>query len=295
MAKEDRKVGQRVPPRRRAITAADTGLPDGYRTEPWGRYRPGALQAALIWLGRVSLLHHGRMRHRFTNLICRLGSPLDVTFQGARYRIEGRNNLMEYGLLLAPDYNGEEIRFLSAALAEGGVAVDIGANIGLYALPMARAVGASGRVVAIDANPGVLDRLSVNAALSDLSGRITVVNCAVGDKAGQVDLTIRRDDLSIVTVRESDTGSLPMRPLADILRDAGLACVDALKIDIEGYEDAALAPFIEAADEAMLPRRISIERGGKDGSDYPGCAAAFARRGYRLIGRTRSNSLYERA
>jgi FkbM family methyltransferase len=294
VAEENRKVNRRTPPRRRALTEADTGLPDGYRTEPWGRYRPGALQSALIWLGRATFLHRGRLRHRFTNLICRLGSPLDVTFQDARYRIEGRNNLMEYGLLLVPRYNGEEIGFLSAVLAEGGVAIDIGANIGLYALPMARKAGVTGRVVAIDANPGVLDRLSVNAALSGLSGRITVVNCAVGDKPGQVDLTIRRDDLSIVTVQESDTGSLPMRPLADILNDAGVTKVDALKIDIEGYEDAALAPFIDTAAEPMLPRRISIERGGKDGGDYPGCAAAFARRGYRLVGRTRSNSLYER-
>ena len=40
-----------------------------------------------------------------------------------------------------------------------------------------------------------------------------------------------------------------------------------------------------------VARRIVIEHPEPD-ADYPGCAAAFARRGYRLVARTRNNSLY---
>ncbi|MEZ5762094.1 MAG: FkbM family methyltransferase [Paracoccaceae bacterium] len=278
----------------RALSAADTRLPDGYETAPWGAYAPGVLQRALIGIARGSFLHRGRMRYLMTMLIRRLGTPLDVTFQGLRYRIEGRNNLMDYGLLLHPDYNGEEIRFLRGACAEGGVAVDIGANIGLYSLPLARAVGQGGRVISIDANAAVLQRLKVNARLSGLDN-ITAVACAVGDSIGQVDLEIAHSDLAIVSVTPSAQGSIPLRPLRDILSDAGITRVDALKIDIEGFEDAALVPFLETAPDAMLPRRISIERGGPGGTDYQGCAAAFARKGYRLVGRTRLNSFYERS
>ena len=277
----------------RAITAAETALPSGYRDAPWGAHRPNAVQSVLIKLARHTFLHHGRARHRLTNLITRLGRPLDVEFRNCRYRIEGRNNLMEYGLLLHPSYNSQEIDFLTEGCRKDGVAVDIGANIGLYSLPLAMAVGARGRVIAIDANAGVLARMVFNAESSGLS-QIMPVHCAVGDHDGKVDLSIYRDDLSIVSVSESKTGAVPMQPLATILASQGVKRVDVLKIDIEGFEDVALAPFLETAPEEMLPRRIVLERGGPDGGDYMGCVAAFKRRGYKLAGRTRSNSLYRR-
>ena len=228
-----------------------------------------------------------------TRTIMALGWPLDVEFRGCRVRIEGRNNLMDYGLLLHPGYNGDEIGFLAAGCREGGVCVDIGANIGLYSLPLARAVGASGRVIAIDANPGVLARLEFNARASGLS-QVVPLHCAVGEHDGRVDLAIRRDDLSIVSVRDNATGAIEMRPLLDILRGLGVTRIDALKIDIEGHEDAALVPFFAAAPMDLLPGRVVVEYAGIDGGDYPGCTAAFARLGYRRVGRTRNNSMYQR-
>lgn len=277
----------------RSIQSSDAMLPAGYQDAPWGAHRPRPLQAALISLARHSFLHHGRMRHKLTNFIVGMGHPLDVEFRSCRYRIEGRNNLMEYGLLLHPTYNAEEIDFLAAGCPEGGVVVDIGANIGLYSLPLAKAVGPRGKVIAIDANQGILERLAFNAQASGFP-HITPVHCAVGDHDGQVDLSIHGGDLSIVAVKESATGSIPMRPLAAILADQGVDHVDVLKIDIEGYEDLALAPFIETVEGPMLPGRIVLETGGPDGGDYPACAAAFARKGYELVSRTRSNSLYIR-
>ncbi|MDH5530040.1 MAG: FkbM family methyltransferase [Paracoccaceae bacterium] len=277
----------------RAITATDVRLPKGYKNDPWGTYRPKPLQSALIRLARNTFLHHGRARHKLTNLIAGMGSPLDVEFRGCRYRIEGRNNLMEYGLLLHPTYNAEEIDFLTAGCRKDGIAIDIGANIGLYSLPLALAVGSRGRVIAIDANAGVLERLVFNAESTGLS-QIMPVHCAVGDHDGMVDLSIRLDDLSIVSVKESEAGKVQMHPLKTILESQGVKRVDVLKIDIEGFEDVALAPFLETAPDEMLPARIVLERGGPDGGDYPACVAAFERKGYKLVGRTRSNSLYQR-
>ena len=66
-----------------------------------------------------------------TNWITSLGRPIDVTFRGNQYRIEGRNNLIEYGLLTRPSYNAQEIDFVSEPLQESGIAIDIGCNIGI--------------------------------------------------------------------------------------------------------------------------------------------------------------------
>ena len=43
-----------------------------------------------------------------------------------------------------------------------------------------------------------------------------------------------------------------------------------------------------------LPPRLVMEYAGIDGGDYPGAAAELARLGYRLVGRTRNNSMYLR-
>jgi hypothetical protein len=50
---------------------------------------------------------------------------------------------------------------------------------------------------------------------------------------------------------------------------------------------------LQVADEDLLPKRIVIEQCGKN-QDYPGCSAEFARLGYKLMGRTKINSLYQR-
>ncbi|MGB3553577.1 MAG: FkbM family methyltransferase [Jannaschia sp.] len=260
---------------------------------PWGAHRPNGLQRALIALTRATVLQRGNGRRLMSALICRFGRPLDITFRGCAFRVTCENNLIEYGLLTRPSYNGTEIDFLAEALKDpGAVFVDIGCNIGLYTLPLARIAGPAGRVLAVDANPDMVAHLVFHAAASDLSNVIAVA-AAVGSERGQVDLKIRGGDLAIVAVVENEAGEIPMRPLAEIAASAGLRRVDALKIDIEGFEDAALAPYLRSASEAMLPRRIVIEKAGPD-RDHPGCAAEFARLGYVLQDRTRNNSLYAR-
>lgn len=260
--------------------------------QPYGRYRPNLVQRVLIALGRHSFMKRGVFRGTLTKLIFGLGrGPLDIVFRGARYRIRHQNNLIEYGLLLVPDYNAEDIDFLLDGASEAANFVDLGSNIGLYALPLAVACR-TGRVVAVDANAKMVEELLWNAEATGLSN-LTVVHAAVSDAEGRADLLIRKDDLAIVSVEESATGPVPMRKLAAVLAEAGLDAVYGLKIDIEGHEDRALVPFLDESPAHLMPHRIVIEHPEAD-TDYPGCAAAFARNGYRLVGRSNNNSFYLR-
>ena len=227
-----------------------------------------------------------------TNLITSLGRPIDITFRGNRYRIEGRNNLIEYGVLTRPSYNAQEIDFLIEPLKEGGTAVDIGCNIGIYALSLARSAGPESRVIAIDANVDMIRHLEFNASASGINN-VTAINCAVGANEAMVDLLIREDDVAIVSVKENPLGGIKMQPLLTVLEEAGLEGLDSLKIDIEGHEDSALVPFLQNAPEALLPSRIVIEQQSRN-TDYPGCAAEFERLGYSLFSRSKINSLYKR-
>ena len=253
---------------------------------------PNALQRRMIDFARKSPLRRGVFRATVSRLIFLFGGgrPLDIGFRDVVFRLEGGRNLIEYGILLNPAYNAEDIDFLLGTVSDGGVFVDIGCNIGLYSLPLARAAGSRGRCVSIDANPLMIARLARNAALSGLSN-VTAIASAVGDRDGAGQLAVRKNDDAIVAVEETSDGPIPIRLLAALLKDAGISRIDGLKIDIEGHEDKALVPFLDSADRAMLPRRIVIEY-PEPGADYPGCAAAFQRHGYELVGRTRNNSLY---
>src|SRR4029450_13352907 len=63
-------------------------------------------------------------------------------------------------------YNIEELDFLRAHVPAGGVFVDVGANVGTYALALARHVGADGKVIAIEPHPVTHARLAFNTAAS---------------------------------------------------------------------------------------------------------------------------------
>ncbi len=276
----------------RAVSEAEHLARDGDMSLPFGHFAPNPVQSALIALARSTPLHRGLFRRTMTRLIRGSGTqPLDIDFRDCSYRLRGLNNLIEFGLLLNPNYNAGDIDFLAAHLPPGGVFVDIGSNVGLYSLPLARKAGAAGKVVAIDANPLMARRLAWNAEASGI-GNVAISECAVSDHEGAGRLAIRKDDIAIVALEDDDSGSVPVRRLESVLAEAGVVRVDCLKIDIEGHEEKVLPSFIDAASEAMLPKAIVIERPPE--GDYPLCVAAFARRGYRQAGRSRNNTFFER-
>lgn len=276
----------------RKLTESEAGFADRADQAPYGSFAPNGTQRLLIALARATILRRGAFRGPMTRLILALGKgKLDIRFRGAAFRLQGERNLIEYGLLLVPEYNRRDIDFLLEGAPEKACFVDLGCNIGLYSLPLA-AARPKGRVLSVDANPKMIAQIGWNAAAGGQTN-LTFVHAAVSDREGSAYLVIRKDDVAIVAVEESEGGAMPVRTLASIVSAAGLTRIDGLKIDIEGHEDRALVPFLDGCPRELLPRRIVIEKAGAE-EDYPGCTAAFARHGYRLVGRTRNNSLYER-
>lgn len=261
---------------------------------PFGAYAPRGLQAAVLALAHVPPFYRGSLRRPMANLVRRLGREgmVDVACDGLSFRLRPHVNLIEDGILVHPAYNGVEIAFLLEGTPPGGTFIDLGANIGLYTLPLARKAGPQGRVLAIDANADIVKALAFNLAASGLSN-VDIACVAVGDAEGRAHLEIRKADLAIVEVEDDPEGAIAVRPLADVVREAGLSRVDTLKADIEGLEDRALLPYLETMDIATHPRRIVIEHLARDEWTND-CFAVFERLGYRLKGRTRGNSMFER-
>jgi FkbM family methyltransferase len=275
----------------RALTREErTGSAD-YAGDAFGRFAPNFLQRILISIGKKTVLKRGVFRGGYTGLILLFSKgPLDIFFRGCAYRIWGENNLIEYGLLLNPDYNHADLDFLLKDAPMDANFVDLGSNIGLYSQPMAK-TAPNGKTVSIDANPLMAARLMFNAQATGLEN-LQMVSAAVSDTDGQGSLVIRKDDVAIVAVEEVAGGDIPIRTLAAILQEQGIKTIHGLKIDIEGHEDKALVPFLMSAPADQLPKRIVIEHPVPD-ADYPGCTKAFSELNYLLVGRSRNNSFYE--
>lgn len=184
-----------------------------------------------------------------------------------------------------------------AVLKPGGGFIDVGARIGAHAVPMTRAVGATGRGLVIEANPETLPRLQAALAAPGVPQGVTEVLHAVAlDREGHVTFYPRpqgQDGMSSVLADPhcpGDPGArqaveLPCTTLDVALAAHPLPRVDFLKIDVEGAEYAVLsgATGLLARQRPLIalenrPREAAAQ-GGYTAQDWFGL---FERAGYRL-------------
>jgi len=260
---------------------------------PFGAFAPNAAQAAVIRLAHRSRLKRGAFRPMLSRLVNLLrAGPVDVNYQGASFRFYHQASATERGALFNPDYNLEELDFLRANTPIGGVFVDVGANVGTYAMVLARYVGKNGKVIAVEPHPITHARLAFNNAASRYT-QTRLVAAAVSDSDGELMIETDGGNLGASHIVTGTAGAgaikVPALRLQRILDEAGVTRIDAFKIDIEGFEDRTLVPFFKEAPQTQWPRAVVIEHLSRD-EWRQDCIADMVSRGYRETGRTRSNT-----
>ena len=261
--------------------------------KPFGTYAPNALQRAVIAAAHGSGLKRGAFRPWLSRLVHLLGDgPIDVTYQGASFRLYHLASGTERGALFNPNYNLPELDFLREHARSGGVFVDVGANVGTYAVTLAKHVGAGGRVIAIEPLPSAGARLAFNAAASRLTN-LTLVKGAAGETDGTLKIETDGGNLGASHVSATGDVEVPSYRLLTVLNHNAIPHVDALKIDVEGYEDRVLVPFFHDAPPSLWPKAVAIEHLERNAWQTD-CIADMVARGYAIAGRTRSNTLLVR-
>jgi FkbM family methyltransferase len=128
-------------------------------------------------------------------------------------------------------------------IGPGSIVLDVGANIGLYTLEAAKAVGATGRVIAIEASPGHISTIGKSVGLNGFQN-VDIISSAVGDVEGMTTLTLPEGANHGMFTLGSVAGSVTMRVnvkrIDDILDEQNVLSVDFIKMDIEGSELVAL-------------------------------------------------------
>ncbi len=275
-----------------------------YDAHPYGAFAPQGWKAQLIrwthampesWLGRR--IAYGLRRFALR----KFEGPVDYDSLGAHFRLYPYDNVCEKRILFTPQYfDAAERDYLKdyAAGKHGFVFIDIGANVGGYALFVAGVTGADARILALEPQPLIFKRLCQNIAFNQGCG-VKAIACAVADKDGEVTLFQDRDnrgETGLRFVRPDHRGDgaiiVAARTLLSLIREENLPRIDALKLDVEGAEDLILEPFFRDAPEYLLPDIILVEDSGDRWQ--VDLLSILREKGYQQVMKTRLNLIFKR-
>lgn len=126
-----------------------------------------------------------------------------------------------------------------------GVALDVGANIGMLSMPLAKMLGNKGRVISIEAEKNNTELLRKNVKINDLKN-VFVVGKGAYYKKGKINLNLDGYGTGGHSIQETNVSGLGKKQLIDVdtidnvLKELQIQKVDLIKMDIEGGEIDAL-------------------------------------------------------
>jgi FkbM family methyltransferase len=164
-------------------------------------------------------------------------------------------------------------RLIQGEIRPGMIGVDVGANLGYYALLEARLVGSGGRIYAIDPLPENVAILNKSIQLNGYDN-LTVHACAVSDRDGRG--TLFRSKASNLgsmlsaadkrlegRKREAQSMCVPTEiatvTLDRFIDEYRVPQVDFIRMDIEGGEIAATSGMNRTFTRAKHPLKLFIE------------------------------------
>jgi FkbM family methyltransferase len=270
---------------------------------PFGQHVPHGLLAGVLrltrrrrpsWIGR-----------RF-GFVCRSagiallrGQPQDVDALGARMRLYPAHNVSEKNLLFTPHlFDPEERNLLKAHIRPGFTFIDVGANVGGYALFVAALAGPHARILAIEPQPDIFERLVYNVRQNPF-GSVKALECAVTDQDGDITMFLDpansgESSMRFVNARRN-SGAIKVasKALATIVHEERFPSLDALKVDVEGAEDLVLDPFFRDVAPALWPRLLIVDNASAHALQK--VAALGGGKAYARVLQTRSNDVFARS
>jgi FkbM family methyltransferase len=182
---------------------------------------------------------------------------------GASFACDSRDLIQRF-ISLYGVWEPHMTRWLQGRLGAGDTFIDVGANIGYFAVLGSRLVGPTGRVVAIEASPTFHDRVLQHIGLNGCDN-VRAVNAAVSDSHKKLTFVLASSNNmganSIVPYDGPAESSFEMeaRPLPEVLDADELARARVIKIDVEGAEGGVIRGLAPALGQLRPDVEIAVE------------------------------------
>ena len=155
-------------------------------------------------------------------------------------------------IYLCGAFEGYVFKACQKLIEPGNIVLDIGANMGAITLPLARAVGAQGKVVAVEPTANPFSRLSVNIkSNSEIAPRVKIIQAflTADDRATLPVSLLSSWNLEadpaqahpVYCAIPQKTEGAKALTLDQLVAQEGLSRVDLIKLDVDGSEDCVLA------------------------------------------------------
>lgn len=245
-------------------------------------------------LSTAGKLTIARILRRFAGAAVRLtgGNPKQVecTRNGVRWSLD-----LDEGVQLAlflGVYEQSTTKALARVARPDAIAIDIGANIGAQALPLAVRLSGGGRVIAVEPADATVARLRRNCALNPaFADRVTIVHRALGapgDRAAETYFAswplALAENAHPVHQGAPISSTATASTVDGLVEELALPRVDVIKLDVDGYE----LPILKGALATLVTHRpvvvfelcpYLLEERGESPEALP---AVFTDLGYRL-------------
>ena len=166
-----------------------------------------------------------------------------------------------------------QTELIKRVLRKGQVVLDIGANIGYYALMEAAIVSKEGKVYAFEPFPRTFELLERSAKANNYGDILEMHNVAVGDVPGMTRLYLTEKDNTHITLDPDqystasevvgrnaegwDYVDVESITMDDFMRDKEQ--VDVIRMDVEGFEWKIIDGMMETLERARAGLKIFIE------------------------------------
>ena len=227
------------------------------------------------------------------------GGPFDEEVEGIRFRTYPTDNYDDRKIISKRRLPERlEHKVLTPYLKPGVTFVDVGANIGTYSLYAAE-LGAN--VFAIEANPASAEKLAFNIRVNRYN-KVELARTAVGEVSDKMQLWSESSNSGFSTlVKELTKGKwngnwrpteVTIQPLKEILKNCKMETKMVLKLDVEGFEDRVLLPYLNSSKPSKWPSVVLLETNCRDHWNV-NLLDVLARVGYETKAETVDNKLME--
>jgi len=217
----------------------------------------------------------------------RLFQALPLAGAGEVYVPRAITSISAYVLREQGDWFEDEIHFVRRLLQPGERALDVGANVGMYALSMAACVGEKGRVWAFEPAPATASLLRASAETNHLS-QLSVQQVALSDREGTTSFFISPDS-ELNSLHAEAVGAIGHRievelsTLDGMSKRLEISDIQFVKLDAEGEERAIIdggQAFLEREKPIVM---YELKHGAQVNEGLIGHFASIGFGAYRLV------------